>query len=99
LDVVGLAPSRLRAAALAWSIRLGFLGSWPFRCEGPRSGALDFLGFPWILSFESRLFNGLRGFSPEEYFSRLFSVVLEAQGREPAVLGHAEARDCSWAQA
>ena len=25
-------------------------------------GGLDFLGFPWILSSESRLFNGLRGF-------------------------------------
>jgi hypothetical protein len=28
-------------------------------------GVLDFLGFPWILSSESSLFNGLRGESAE----------------------------------
>jgi hypothetical protein len=32
---------------------------------------LDCLGFPWILSSESRLFNGLRGFKREEFFSLL----------------------------
>jgi hypothetical protein len=43
------------------SIRLGFLGAWPFRCEGTADEgwiSLDFLGFPWILSSESSLFNG-----------------------------------------
>jgi hypothetical protein len=29
---------------------------------------LDFLGFPWILSSESRLFNGLRGQVGESIF-------------------------------
>jgi hypothetical protein len=46
----------------AHPVDLGFLGAWPFRYENPRSGVLDFLGFPWILSSESRLINGLRGF-------------------------------------
>jgi hypothetical protein len=31
---------------------------------------MDFLGFPWILSSESRLFNGLRGIKLGKYFSR-----------------------------
>ena len=51
--------------------RLGFLGSCRFRCKIPRSDLLDSLGFPWILSSESRLFNGLRGVSREEFFSRV----------------------------
>jgi hypothetical protein len=35
--------------------------SWPllFRCENLDSRVLDSLGFPWILSSESRLFSGL----------------------------------------
>jgi hypothetical protein len=33
-----------------------------------RSQAVDRLGFPWILSSESRLFNGLRGTEPSEYY-------------------------------
>ena len=45
-----------RAAAPAG---LGFLGRSPFRCENPRSELLDFLGFPWILSSDMSLFNGL----------------------------------------
>jgi hypothetical protein len=32
---------------------------------------LDFLGFPWILSSESILINGLRGISRQENVSRL----------------------------
>src|ERR1700722_3702425 len=31
---------------------------------------LDFLGFPWILSSESRLINWLRGINRHEFFSR-----------------------------
>ena len=34
----------------------------------------DFLGFPWILSSESRLFNGLRWILREENFSRPFAA-------------------------
>jgi hypothetical protein len=33
---------------------------------------LDSLGFPWILSSESRLFNGLRGLFRKLFFSRPF---------------------------
>src|ERR1700679_4284863 len=40
---------------------LGFLGTSLFRCENPRFWGLEKLGFPWILSSESRLFNSLRG--------------------------------------
>jgi hypothetical protein len=75
------------AATSVRSIRLGFLGRWPFRCEDPRSWGLDFLGFSWILSSESKFFNGLRGFLPEEYFSPLFPGVMKAQQRAPAVEG------------
>jgi hypothetical protein len=57
---------------LARSICLGFLGAWPFGFKDPRLDVLDSLGFPWILSFESRLFNGLRGFLREEFFLGLF---------------------------
>ena len=32
----GWPPSRQRDAALVRWIRLGFLGAWLFRCEGPR---------------------------------------------------------------
>jgi hypothetical protein len=38
-------PTLSRAAPWVRSIRLGFLGAWPFRCEDPRSRALDYLGF------------------------------------------------------
>ena len=42
-----------------WGPGLGFLGASLFRCENPRRELLDFLGFPWILSSEMSLFNGL----------------------------------------
>ena len=47
---------------------MDFLGGWPFPCENPRFWVLDFLGFPWILSSESSLFNGLRGKTAENIF-------------------------------
>jgi hypothetical protein len=55
-------------ATLAPRANLGFLGRWPFRCEAPRFWGLDFLGFPWILSSESRLINGLRGNNGGNFF-------------------------------
>jgi hypothetical protein len=55
------------------SVRLDFLGGWPFCCEFSGFPVLDFLGFPWILSSESRLINGLRGFFSGKKFSRRFS--------------------------
>jgi hypothetical protein len=40
---------------------------------------LDFLGFPWILSSESSLINGLRGINRENFFLAVFPPTLEAQ--------------------
>ena len=40
---------------------MDFLGALPIRCETPQFWLLDFLGFPWILSSETRLFKGLHG--------------------------------------
>jgi hypothetical protein len=51
---------------------LDFLWSGAFWCENPRLCRLDFLGFPWILSSESRLINGLRGILREKFFLSLF---------------------------
>ena len=45
-----------------------FLGPSLFRLENPRFRGLDFLGFPWILSSETRLINGLRGILVEKFF-------------------------------
>jgi hypothetical protein len=44
---------------------------------------LDFLGFPWILSSESRLFNGLRGIFGGKFFLTL--SWREKPERAPAV--------------
>jgi hypothetical protein len=60
------------AEAALRTIRSGFGFSWSVVVsprKSPRRG-LDFLGFPWILSSESILFNGLRGFFVERIFSR-----------------------------
>jgi hypothetical protein len=86
-----LAPSRRRSATLVRSIRLGVLGSWRFRCE---DSAMR-VGFPWILSSESRLFNGLRSLKRGIFFSALFRGVTSA-GKGARGRGHAEAQDCSW---
>jgi hypothetical protein len=59
----------LKAAAAR---RLDFLGPWRFGCENPHFRVLDFLGFPWILSSESRLINGLRGIFAEKFFLGAF---------------------------
>jgi hypothetical protein len=57
---------------------------------------LDFLGFPWILSSESKLFNGLRGFFAGRKFLAPFPGVERTPGRKHAIFGHAEAQDRSW---
>jgi hypothetical protein len=67
-------------------MRLDFLGAWPFRREIPRKRLLDFLGFPWILSSESRLFNVLRGQKRRNFFSALFRGLSRA-GTAPTALG------------
>jgi hypothetical protein len=48
---------------------------------------LDFLGFPWILSSESRLFNGLRGIFAGRNFARPFAAAAEASRESSSVLG------------
>jgi hypothetical protein len=65
---------------------LDFLGAWPFGCENARQGMLDFLGFPWILSSESRFFNGLRGQKRRKFFLALFRGLSRAR-EAPTVSG------------
>ena len=60
---------------------MGFLGSEPFRFGIPRLRGLEKLGFPWILSSESSLFNGLRGISCIKFFTGAFPGV-ESGARE-----------------
>jgi hypothetical protein len=73
---------------------LGFLGDSLFRCQNPRIWGLEKLGFPWILSCETSLINGLRG-----YFLNFFSCRICR--RESAVetarttIWHGEGTDCS----
>jgi hypothetical protein len=55
-------------------IGLDFLGASPVRHENPVLRLLDFLGFPWNLSSESGLINGLRGINRQKIFSGLFPV-------------------------
>ena len=43
---------------------------------------MDSLGFPWILSSETRLINGLRGFFAKQFFSPSLPL---RRGTEPAV--------------
>jgi hypothetical protein len=52
---------------------LGFLEISPFCCEKPRFCGFEKLGFPWILSSESRLINGLQEKIEESFFYSPFS--------------------------
>jgi hypothetical protein len=54
----------LWAATLVRSICLDFFGPWAF----PAKTRAMRVGFPWILSSESRLFNGLRGLKRGSFF-------------------------------
>jgi hypothetical protein len=71
--VSGRLPYRPRRAA-RFLDRFGF--SWIIAVlpRTARKQGLDFLGFPWILSSESRLFNGLRGIFREEKFIAPFAA-------------------------
>jgi hypothetical protein len=60
------------------SIRFGFSWALAVSLRKPCSDVLDYLGFPWILSFESRLFNGLRGVKREKFFVAVFPRRLRA---------------------
>jgi hypothetical protein len=63
---------------------LDCLGPSPFPFENPRFEALDFLGFPWILSSKTRLINGLHGIFSEKFFARPGSREKKPE-RAPAV--------------
>src|SRR6202050_1423257 len=73
----------------------GFSWPRPFRRKDLDSWLLDFLGFPWILSSESRLINGLPGTKRAKGFLGASSVARGA-GRRARGRGHAEAQNCSW---
>jgi hypothetical protein len=57
---------------------------------------LDFLGFPWILSSESRLFNGLRGLKRGNFYLKLFPWRSKRHNPGACGRGHAEAQGGSW---
>jgi hypothetical protein len=52
---------------------LGFLGLRPYGNENPWFLGVEKLGFPWILSSESSILNGLRWIFAERNFSRPFA--------------------------
>jgi hypothetical protein len=62
-----------------FALDLGFLGPRPFPYESPRLWVLDCLGFPWILSSESRLFNGLRDQKRGSFFLGAFPRRLKGE--------------------
>jgi hypothetical protein len=80
LDGVGLAPSRRRSATLVRSIRLGFRGSWPFRCEDPAHEG--WISLDSLVRIET--FQGLRSLKRGICFSALFRGVTSA-GKGAAV--------------
>jgi hypothetical protein len=61
---------------------LGFLGTAPFAYENPSFWGLVFLGFPWILSYESLVINGLREIFARNFFLR-FVVANAPSKRRP----------------
>jgi hypothetical protein len=77
---------------------LDILGSRPFRCENHYQSTLDFFGFPWILSSESRLFNELHGILREKFFLALLSLAW-AISDGGIRFWHPEVGDCSWGKA
>jgi hypothetical protein len=63
---------------------LEFLGRGLFGFENHRKRGLDFLGFPWILSSESRLINGLHRIFAEKFFRGPFAPGFRGGGTEEA---------------
>jgi hypothetical protein len=77
---------------------LGFLGRGPFGRETLGFWGLEKLGFPWILSSESSLFNGLRVTFAERNFSRPFARnggIGGIGGTRRQRFWQGEARNCS----
>jgi len=56
---------------------------------------LDFLGFPWILSSESRLIKGLRWIFAEKFFLAAFSPGSSHRGHASLLNQGVKAQDCS----
>jgi hypothetical protein len=77
------------------SIRLGFLGSRPFRCKGPILG----VGFPWI-SLDSLVrietFQWVTRIFAERKFLAPFPPGERRGGTEACGRSHSEAQACSW---
>ncbi len=67
------APSRRRTRRRL-STWFGFSRFALFRCENPRFWGLEKLGFPWILSSESRLINGLHAILRKRFLLALLSL-------------------------
>jgi hypothetical protein len=68
------ASALLAARAARLLDRFGFSWTIAVLPRTARKQGLNFLGFPWILSSESRLFNGLCRILREENFSRPFAA-------------------------
>jgi hypothetical protein len=80
-----LAAVLAAAVSSAQPTQFGFSWPWPFRREKPPIQGLDFLGFPWILSSESRFFNRLCGTKRGSFFLAPSARWEAAPGRERVV--------------
>jgi hypothetical protein len=76
------------------STRFGFSWLVAFWLRIPRFRGLEKLGFPWIISSESSLINGLHGIDREQFFLRLLSPRTSRRKRQPTNW-QGEGTDCS----
>jgi hypothetical protein len=76
-----------RAFPQACSTSLGFLGPDLLGRENPRFWRLEKLGFPWILSSESSVFNELQGIFTRKNFALPFTPWGGCAPRAAAFLG------------
>ena len=76
--------------------RFGFSWAAAISRRKPPFRGLEKLGFPWILSCEMSLFNGLRRILAEKNFSRPLAPLRAARGGSARAWGIAEGRNCSW---
>jgi hypothetical protein len=60
--------------------------------KNPWFGGLEKLGFPWILSSESSLFNGLQWIFAEEKYSRPFAAAPEPRQHGVMILARGKGR-------
>ena len=86
-------------ASPPWRLpRFGFSWLAAVSLRSPRREVLDSLGFPWILSSESRLFNGLRGLFAGGLFRAPGSPRCQPRHDGGPRSRHVERRGCSWAE-